>query len=797
MPVEKGGPCAAPSFLSRPALVLGVVAVLAASVVLTTPRDAGAQTSREVRASLEERGLGRDVLGIVPNTVFDAGQQPPRGTMPFFLRQIAAPAHLLDDPVGRFERGLHAAAWPISLVGAPRHPGRATAIDPTTTRFVRAARGALTDWRGAISAFQDRGRYERTVLNNQLGAGDIAHGAVTDGLDAGLDRAVAGLGRPTLQLLHDLIGAQPIHTGRPISGLRHIVGTTGPDTYRPQSPDGITLITDPGGDDRYDFSALAAGAVLIVVDAAGSDTYVGAGGTLTVLVVVDYAGNDRWGDQGPGPASAFGGLAAVADLRGDDIYEGTFFGQAAAALGRALLFDAEGDDRYEVRGFGQGFAATAGAAVLMDGGGNDDYKASGDTDAFDRGGRVSIAQGVGFGSRQGVAGGIAALIDLAGDDTYEAELFAQGHGFFFGMGLLVDHAGDDRYQAVRYAQGAAAHVGIGVLVDEAGHDAYDARVGVAQGMGLDRSIGLLSDVDGNDRYDAGSLAQGASTANGLGVISDQGGSDRFSLNSRGWGEGHWSGGLPGAGFMLGVDNQDIFVLSEAAVDLDPIPRGGPHASGAMHRERASAPACVGRDEVDAPWGDDLAAALAQAYPLAADALSSKRAHVFVRDALRDEFGAVIALAGDNEHRGLGLLGVLRCVTADQGTPEADAIIRHLTETLNRGPVSMGWMYAGALVALERPTAEVRRAVTGLAAQPDCTARVAAIELARRTLRRDKAATSAWIADIVRRGLRSRCWREKAVALRFADTRRDVVLGYAARPTFLQDDAIRQKAFSTP
>ena len=770
--------------------------IVACTLVLTGQTPAFSQTSHGVLESLTERGLGRDVLGIISNTVFDAGQAPPRATERAFLRQIASPRYLLDEPIQQFERALDEMGWPVRLEG-PKRRSVASSIGEATARFVRRSRRAVADWRFALAAFQKAGGHNRATLSSDLGTGEIVHEAVTDGLDAKLGASAARLGRPTLQLLNDLMAARAFQPGRGTKGLSILVGSVGPDVYRPEAPHEVTLIVDPGGDDRYDFSALAPGAVLIVVDHAGADTYVGGGGILSLLVVVDHAGNDRWGDDGPGPAAAFGGVAAIADLQGDDFYNASFFGQAAAVLGRAVLFDAAGDDRYQLHGLGQGFAATAAAAVLLDSDGDDHYTADGADDVFNRGGRVSKAQGVGFGSRQGVAGGFGALVDLAGDDIYEAEMFAQGHGFFYGVGLLADRSGNDRYDAVRYAQGAAAHVGIGLLVDETGNDAYDARVGISQGMGLDRSIGLLRDGAGDDRYRGGSLAQGASTANGLGVLADAGGTDHFSLEGSGWGEGHWAGGMPGVGFLLGADERDNYVLAGTPQELTVIPFGGPHAARPMRRGSASDPACVVSEDDSVVPNQSLPAALVQAYPLAGDGEEARHAHRFLRGMLTRDFDATIAAVGDSEQRGLGLLGVLRCVVADQGAAEADAIIRDLVGSLHHGSVALGWMYAGALVALEQPSSLVRAAILGLASQSDCTALVGSIELARRTLTASSKATPPWVLSVVRQGHRSRCWRAQAAALRFSDSQTDIKLGHGSRPSFLRNDDTRRQAFSTP
>ena len=60
------------------------------------------QTSQEVRESLTERGYGREVLGIISDTTFNAGNEPPCATELAFLRQIAWSGHLLGDPIQQF-----------------------------------------------------------------------------------------------------------------------------------------------------------------------------------------------------------------------------------------------------------------------------------------------------------------------------------------------------------------------------------------------------------------------------------------------------------------------------------------------------------------------------------------------------------------------------------------------------------------------------------------------------------------------------------------------------------------------
>ncbi|NQV81204.1 MAG: hypothetical protein HQ495_11675, partial [Alphaproteobacteria bacterium] len=663
------------------ARILGAVFLALVLSLGETSARAAESVAQRVEESLVGRGLGRDAMFVIPNTVFRAGQEPARATEPAFLRQIQAVPRLLDDSVGQFADSLRRVGWPVPMTTqiVRQHTTQRSEVK-AVNQFARRADNALRQWRRSVDRFQDLAETDRGTLSGILGRGEIPHDEVVAGLDAKLDVSTARLGKLILPLLFDLVAAGSSVSDSTTRGVSRIIGTLGPDRYRPDVASGVMVIIDPGGDDEYDFSGLGAGGVVIVVDHAGADRYAGAGGVLSVLVVVDRAGDDRWGGPGAGPSSAFGGITAVADLQGDDLYDGAYFDQAAAVLGRSILVDVAGNDRYRLNGLGQGFAGTAGAAVLVDIAGDDSYRADGQNDALGRGGRVSKAQGVGFGSREGVAGGIGVLIDHSGDDTYDAEMFAQGHGFFFGMGLLADRAGDDRYTAVRYAQGEAAHVAIGVLEDSAGDDSYVASVGVSQGMGLDRSIGLLRDRTGDDSYVAGSLAQGASTANGLGVLIDDAGADTFSLNGSGWGQGHWSGGLPGVAAMLGVDRRDEFVVAGERQSFAVVSRGGPFAAKAPSVEGPMSPECV-PFEASGTGDANLVDSLANVFPFTGGGPVAEKAHRAVRRALSRDLAAVIAVVGDNEHRGLGLFGVLRCVVKDQGSPEADRIIEKITAIL--------------------------------------------------------------------------------------------------------------------
>jgi len=308
----------------------------------------------------------------------------------------------------------------------------------------------------------------------------------------------------------------------------------------------VLLLLDLGGDDIYETgSGPPAGGISIWIDAAGNDIYrasavepgafgAGIGG---YGVLVDMGGDDSYS---AGPVSLGAGLYGVGvllDFSGRDIYRGGEFTQAAGSFGLGILADLEGRDDYRAVQMAQGYAGVAGAGLLADRSGNDLYEAA------DPSGHhpspqapehsTSLAQGCASGRRadyldgHSEAGGIGMLLDGGGDDTYRAGVFAQGCGYWYGVGLLADGSGDDSYGAVWYAQGAGAHFAIGFLLDESGSDRYSVARNMGQGAGHDFSVGGLVDVAGDDRYRSPNLALGAGNDNGTGIFWDSGGDDSY------------------------------------------------------------------------------------------------------------------------------------------------------------------------------------------------------------------------------------------------------------------------------
>lgn len=134
--------------------------------------------------------------------------------------------------------------------------------------------------------------------------------------------------------------------------------------YRNYAHGGVGLISDLGGDDRYEAGEFAQGgayyyALGVLHDAGGRDLYYG----------------NRY-TQGFGVHQGFGILA---DDAGNDVYWSQVAANQGGAwdVGAGLLIDRGGDDTYRADGLAQGGASMQGIAMLIDLDGRDRYDAGG------------------------------------------------------------------------------------------------------------------------------------------------------------------------------------------------------------------------------------------------------------------------------------------------------------------------------------------------------------------------------------------------------------------------------------
>lgn len=332
-----------------------------------------------------------------------------------------------------------------------------------------------------------------------------------------------------------------------------------------QTPFGTIVVDTTGNNNRHQLKD-----ALLVLDVGGDDDYefLARGDTHTISVLLDHRGNDKYATAAPNadPSSATLGYGILWDTEGDDSYLGTQQAQASALCGAALLVDGGGsnrfvassrsqayamagiamllsgggDDEYSAQTYAQATAGPRGVAVLMDAGGNDRYTLTStplvraSLQLPDR--NTSMGQGAGYGMRgdfsdgRSTSGGIGLLLDLAGNDRYEAQVFAQGVGYYEGLGMLLDDGGNDRFEAAWYAMGASAHFAAGILLKRGvGNDAYRSSHQITLGAAHDLSLGVFVDEGGDDEYTVAHLGLGVGYTNSTGLFVDGAGNDRYTV----------------------------------------------------------------------------------------------------------------------------------------------------------------------------------------------------------------------------------------------------------------------------
>ncbi len=340
-----------------------------------------------------------------------------------------------------------------------------------------------------------------------------------------------------------------------------------PVAWSLQTPFGWIVVDTTGRNNRHRLKD-----ALLVLDVGGDDDYefLAPGDTHAISVLLDHRGNDRYATAATGadPSSATLGYGILWDTEGDDRYQGSWHSQASALFGAALLVDGGGNDRFAARGrsqahaiggvavllsaggddefsaqtYAQATAGPRGVALLVDTGGNDRYALTGvplvrpSPQLPDR--NTSMGQGAGYGLRgvfldgRSTTGGIGMLLDLAGNDRYEAQVFAQGVGYYEGLGMLLDDGGNDHFESAWYAMGAGVHYAAGILLDRGvGNDVYRSTHEMVLGSGNDLSVGVFVDEGGNDEYTVGQLSLGVAHLNSTGIFVDGAGNDRYTVMS--------------------------------------------------------------------------------------------------------------------------------------------------------------------------------------------------------------------------------------------------------------------------
>ncbi len=400
------------------------------------------------------------------------------------------------------------------------------------------------------------------------------------GLLAAVERSLPGLGQAPPDTL-------PLEWETPLGKVR--ISGTGNDVHAGN----FLLLIDLGGNDTYDEvgpPVAQPGNVSVVIDLAGDDhirwqRVAGPGaGVLGIGLWVDMQGDDHYEGRNVGLGAGLFGAGLIWDMQGDDVYLAGSMVEGSARYGLGVLLDEKGNDRYQTQLDGQGFGGEGGIDMLVDLGGEDNYLCGGffPDQMRSRAKRhgsslhyVGMCQGYSFGKRPDISGGIGVLLDRGGDDQYRADLFAQGGAFWFGLGVLVDQSGNDRYEAFELCQGASTHLSAGILADWGGDDYYLAYEH-AQGVGMDRAAGILYDHTGNDRYNAHRESQGAGLKPfGVGLLLDAYGDDDYQAAETSQGYAAEPRGFRETqrpvGVLVDLQGNNRFTTFEA---LNPVSRNG-------------------------------------------------------------------------------------------------------------------------------------------------------------------------------------------------------------------------------
>lgn len=782
------------------------------------PRD-GALKAR-VEAILEHRGLGPDVLSVIDNVIRHDLTPPPAA--PPIVRELLADPLSAANAETLFIRAVPGALRRLvdELSAAPLgNPGHAPTaslrgvIDAYLAELAEAQRVLRMATRGEALDAQALVLQLHETLPSASRLQEIAAGYD----QATIRRATALFLSATARFARALRddGARMDFPREPLrfrSAIGQVViGTRGDDVHAP----GAALIVDPGGNDTYLRLPVRDGALSVIVDLAGNDRYQGSDLVVHGLsAIIDFAGDDAYAMPGPGIGAALAGASIVIDFSGDDSYSAELFGEGAAAFGLGALVDFAGNDTYRLRAGGQGFGLAEGVGLLWDRAGHDIYTAAGLADVYRRGGGLSWAQGAAYGYRTFLGGGIGVLLDEGGDDRYEAQMYAQGAGYYHGLGLLWDRGGADRYHAVRYAQGAGVHEAVGVLRDESGNDRYALTFGVGQGMGLDLAVGLLTDTAGDDHYRASVLAQATATANGVGIVIDHGGADAWHVDDvgRAWGRAEWLRGLPSLGLMLYEPAHAVFTQREGAVSVTPDAArfGGPFGGAPVRHEAAATLRCP-NDVALGKWGqtrrliadippgaklesdpDFLAEALRSLAPAIAGGDFDPAIYAAVKERLLTQLEASLAgLPRDDFDVAWPLGEALRCAAAGASESEARAMWEEMERVLAAGPQTpFGGAIVGALRERPAPPQQMERILAALESNPGCGLRAAALRL-RGAAAVDEAARAFTLA-VARKALHSPCWRLQAAALDVLKRLGAAPADRAALPSFFRGPQFEAK-----
>jgi len=393
-------------------------------------------------------------------------------------------------------------------------------------------------------------------------------------------------------------------------GIALLVDLGGNDIYRVPvganlSPDNlISLAIDLGGNDIYTYEKTSSASEtprLLADDGSGrfdaqtqpdmdsgpmsfSDTPRQGAGRLGIGMLFDMGeGSDTYESLRMSQGFALLGVGALVDAGGSDEYRCESGCQGSAYMGIGVLHDKNTEsDQFLSWQYSQGFAHLMGYGMLFEDGGNDLYECviggAGDyiyySPQMPGTGNSSMCQGFGFGRRAdfsdgvSLSGGLGILRDQSGDDSYTADVFNQGGGYWFGTGVLADGSGDDHYFGRYYTQAIGAHFALGMLIDGSGNDVHNEDNAPVSSIGFahDASTTLFWDKDGDDLYRGGGIRGYDS---GFSIFIEEAGNDQYldcnTLGAASLGSyGSTTPNMLSVGFFVDAQGNDLYDIEAPA-----------------------------------------------------------------------------------------------------------------------------------------------------------------------------------------------------------------------------------------
>ena len=345
-----------------------------------------------------------------------------------------------------------------------------------------------------------------------------------------------------------------------------LISGAGEDRYAAQDLDGVALLVDLGGANRYDAAPAAAGPgeIRVVIDL-GSDVVVdapqapsGAGSGIFgvgLLYLPEPTGEKRINAGNVSLGAGLFGVGGFFAAGSTATLEGGRFTQGAAAFGAGLFQCESSSASYSARFAGQGFGFTRGAGLFVHRGDGARVACGlSDPDPHEDLAFNSFCQGVGYGPRAFAAGGVGLALAAGSRLDLRSGYFAQGAGYWHGFGALFVAGDDNRLQARRYDQGSGIHTAAGVLRLDGLRD-RTVNWGVGPAYGWDWGVGFF-EAAGDDGLFAADWAAGHGDFNGRALALIRG--DRNGLVLPDFGSGGWKRDAPSYGLALVIGADDRY-----------------------------------------------------------------------------------------------------------------------------------------------------------------------------------------------------------------------------------------------